>query len=77
MINVVETQKEFMCEITKKLEDLKVFVMGDVVEKTSCSCEERKAPNCLLDDMRLNSERLDYILELTNIISEAIQGGKR
>lgn len=75
MINIIENQRQFMIEITKELEELKIFLIGDVVKEECCG--DRKAPNCLIDDIKDNNDRLEYILQLTNQIKEIINGGKR
>jgi hypothetical protein len=75
MYDLISKQRETICQIDNKLEELKTFIIGDDLEQVSKV--EAIDPKCLLDDLIINSNKLDYTNNLVDIILKAIKGGTK
>lgn len=67
-------QKEMLAKLTGELYELKVFLKGNTPTKDE-TCEVI-SPNCLLDEIKINSTSIEGALLLINEINETIKGGK-
>lgn len=75
MYDYVQKEKELLAKLNGELNDLKIFMLGNVVrEETENNV---KSNECLQDDIVNNINALDYALKQVDVISTAIKGGKK
>lgn len=75
MYDYVQKEKELLAKLNGELNDLKIFMLGNVVrEETENNV---KSSECLQDDIVNNINALDYALKQVDVISTAIKGGKK
>lgn len=75
MYDYVQKEKELLAKLNGELNDLKIFMLGNVVrEETENNV---KSSECLQDDIVNNINTLDYALKQVDVISTAIKGGKK
>lgn len=67
-------QKELLSKFNSNLYELKNFIKGETPSDIK-TCEEI-TPNCLLDDIRINTVSIETAILLIAEINEAIRGGK-
>ena len=75
MFDYIQKEKELLAKLNGDLADLKIFMLGNVVEEESK--DTVKSSECLQDDIIDNVNALDYALKQVNIIVTAIKGGNK
>ena len=74
MYNVIVSDKELLDKLERDLNEIKIFLVGDMV--TANTCEEEKE-NCLADTMRKNSKAIDRCVGLAVDIRDIIKGANK
>ena len=74
MYNNIMSDKELLHKLEKDLNEIKIFLVGDMVKADIC--EEIKE-NCLMDSMAINSKTIDRCVGLAVDIREALKGADK
>ena len=75
MFDYIQKEKELLTKLNSELNDLKIFMLGNVVREESENTV--KSSECLQDDIINNINALDYALKQVDIVATAIKGGKK
>lgn len=74
MCEEIMKQKDMLLRLSKDVDDLKTFIIGNPTENTTC---DRKEERCLLDTLNTNSNVLEEIMKNIEIINNTIKGGNK
>lgn len=74
MRNIIMEQREIMGKLNSEIKDLKQFIVGNM--ETVENNETCKSPDCLMDDININTRILRDVLEDVEFIKAIITGDK-
>lgn len=74
MYDKVMKEKELLYKLNNELEEIKIFLIGNIPTENS---ETGKEENCLEDTMIDNLKSIDKAITITSIIKDTIKGGAK
>jgi len=74
MYDKVMKEKELLYQLNNELEEIKIFLIGNIPTENS---ETGKEENCLEDTMIDNLKSIDKAITITSIIKDTIKGGAK
>ena len=74
MRNIIMEQREIMNKLISETKDLKQFIVGNM--ETVENDGTGKSPDCLMDDININTRILRDVLEDVEFIRSIITGDK-